>query len=206
MSGGRVLLVWRAIPNVTVQNNERRTALRLSECVQRLLDPTDIVGIADSENVPSVCKESARDVLREGQARVPLDRDVVVVVDPTKVVQAQMAGQRSGFRTHALHQATITTNGINVVIEHLEAGTIEVTGKPLLCDRHPNTRRDSLSQWTGCGFNAGHPVILGMAGRFAVELAKAPDVIECHRRLPHRFILRVHRLCAGQMKRRPEQH
>ena len=117
-----------------------------------------------------------------------------------------MAGQRRCFRRHALHQAAITTNGINVVVEDLEARPVVLTCQPLLRDRHANACGDSLSQWTCRGLDARHPVVLGVTGRLAVELAEPPDVIERHRLLSQRFIAGVHCPCAAEMERRPEQH
>src|SRR6266851_9769448 len=49
-------------------------------------------------------------------------------------------------------------------------------------------------------------MILRVPGRFAVELAKAADIVECDRGLPYRFILSVHRLNASKMERGPKQH
>src|SRR6516162_194694 len=45
-----------------------------------------------------------------------------------------------------------------------------------------------------------------MAGRFAIELAEAANVVERDRRLPQRFVVGIHGLNASEMKRRPEQH
>ena len=206
MSCGSVLLVRRAVSDVAVQNDERGTLFRLPESVQRVLDTIEVVGIADSQNVPSVCKESCSDILRECQTCVSLDRDVVVVVNPAKVIQAQVPRQRRRLRGHTFHEAAIAANGVNVVIEHLEAWPVEVIGKPLFRDRHADACGDSLSERSGRGFDAGHPVILGVTRRLAVELAEPADIIERHRRLPQRFIVRVHSSRTTQMERGPEQH
>src|SRR2546430_11118865 len=56
------------------------------------------------------------------------------------------------------------------------------------------------------GFDTGHPVVLGVARRLAVELAEPADVIERHRRLSQRFIVGVHSTCSAEMERGPEQH
>src|SRR5215471_7461518 len=49
-------------------------------------------------------------------------------------------------------------------------------------------------------------MVFRMPRSFAVELAEAPNVVECDRRLPQRFVVGIHGLNAGEMKRRPEQH
>ena len=73
------------------KNNEGRTSFCLFEDVQGVLDAIDVVRIADSQDVPSICKESCGDIFSEGQACVALDGDVVVVVDPAEIIETQMS-------------------------------------------------------------------------------------------------------------------
>src|SRR5882724_9492434 len=117
-----------------------------------------------------------------------------------------MTGKRCRFRRNALHQTTISANGVDVVVEDLEAGLIEMTGKPLLGDGHANARGNSLAQWASRGLYSRHPVVLGVTGRLAVELAKATDVVQRYRRLSQSFVFGIHSTGAGEMERRPEQH
>src|SRR5258705_7069255 len=117
-----------------------------------------------------------------------------------------MTGQRCRFRRNALHQAAISANGVDVVVEDLEAGLIEVAGKPLLGDGHADARGDALPQWASRGLYARHPVVLGVTGRLTVELAKAPDVVERYRRLSQSFVFGIHSTRAAEMERRPQQH
>ncbi len=93
MGFGGVLLVWRTVADVAVQDDKGRTALRLPEDLQSVLDSIDVVGIADPQDIPAISQKPGRDILREGDARVSLDGDVVVVVDPAEVIQAEMAGE-----------------------------------------------------------------------------------------------------------------
>src|SRR5262249_1862496 len=158
MSFGSVLLVRRSVPNVGVQNNERGTPLRLPESVKSVFDAIQVVSVADPQHVPTIRQESRHDVFRERDARAPLDRDVVVVVDPAEVVETQMAGQRSRFRSHALHQAAVTANYINVVIEDFEVRSVEMTGEPLFCDGQADARCDALPQGTRGGLYARRPM------------------------------------------------
>jgi hypothetical protein len=88
-----VLLVRGTVADVAVENDEGRAAVRLAKDAQGVLDAVDVIGVADAQNVPSVTQEPGRDVLGKGEARVPLDGDVVVVVDPAEVVQAEVARQ-----------------------------------------------------------------------------------------------------------------
>ena len=88
-----VLLVRGTVADMAVENEESGSALRLPEDLQGVVDAIDIVGIPDPQDVPAVSQEAGRDVLREGDPRVSLDGDVVVVVNPTEVVQTQVARQ-----------------------------------------------------------------------------------------------------------------
>src|SRR4051812_27883162 len=57
MSRGGILLVWRAVADMAVQNDEGWTPLGLLKDIESLLDALDVVGVADAQNVPSVSHE-----------------------------------------------------------------------------------------------------------------------------------------------------
>src|SRR5262249_61731919 len=126
---------------------------------------------ASPQHSPVIAKKAGCDILGEGDARVALDGDVIVVVHPAEVVEAEMAGQRSGFGADALHQAAITADGVNVVIEEIEARAIIAVGQPLASDRHADAGGNALAQRAGGGLDPRHPVILRMPWCLAVELA-----------------------------------
>src|SRR5260370_368003 len=111
---GCVLLVWRTVAYMAVKNNEGRPTRCFPEGFKGVLDAVGIVGVANPQNIPSITQESGRDVLREGNASVAFDCDVVVVVHPAEVVEPQRTGKRTGFRGKALHSATIPENGAAV--------------------------------------------------------------------------------------------
>src|SRR6516225_8390790 len=94
MGGSAVLLMWRTIADVAIENDESRAVFLMPEDVKSVLDPIDVIGVANPENIPSIGQKSGGDVLREGDTRVAFDGDVVVVVNPAKVIQAQMGGER----------------------------------------------------------------------------------------------------------------
>src|SRR5215831_9713049 len=169
---GGIDLVRRAIADVAIQNDERRAALGATEYRERVLDPRQIVGIADPQHVPSVGKEAPRDILGKSNARASLDADVVVVVDPAQVVEAEMARERGGLRADPFHQTAVAANRIDVVVEELEAGAVVAVSKPFTRDRHPDAGGDALAQWAGGRLDSRNPAILRMARRFAAELAE----------------------------------
>jgi hypothetical protein len=103
MGFGRVLLVWRAVTDVTVQNDERRPAFGLAEHLESALNSVHVIGIADAQHVPATGKEAPRHILSEGDVSIAFDGDVVVVENPAEVVEAQVAGERRSLRRDALH-------------------------------------------------------------------------------------------------------
>ena len=134
---------------MAIQDDQGGPALGLAEDRERILDAREIVGIADPQHVPVIAEEARRDILGEGDARLALDGDVVVVVDPAQVVEAEMAGERSGLRADALHQAAVAAYGVDVVVEEVEAGPVVAAGEPLARDRHADAGGNALPQRTG---------------------------------------------------------
>ena len=175
---GGVLLVRRAVADVAVHDEKCGSARRLPEHVQRVLDAVDVIGVTDAQNIPPVPEEPGRDVFREREPRVPLDGDVVVVVEPAEVVEAEVPCQRRRLRRHALHHAAVPAHGVDVVVEDVEARPVVSIREPLLRDRHADAGGDALAEWARGRLDARHPVVLRMPGRLAVELAESSDVVE----------------------------
>ena len=206
MSRGGVLFVRRAVADVAVQDDERGPAFLFAEYLEGVLDAVDVIRVADPQDVPPITDEAGFDILREGDFRAPLDGDVVVVVDPAEVVETKVAGQRGSLRADALHHVSIATNGVNVVIENLEAGPVETVGEPFLADRHTYAGCDALAERAGGGFDARNPVVFGMTGRLAAQLAEVADIVEAYRGASQNLVVRIHCLRLRQVKDRPEQH
>src|SRR5262249_61144870 len=125
---------------------------------------------------PPVTQEPGGDVFREGDARVAIDRDVVVVVDPAEVIEGEMAGERCRFRTHALHHAAVAAHRIDVVAEDLEVGAIVAVGEPRVGTGHAHGGGDALPERPGRGLDSRTQMAFGMTWRLAADLAKATDV------------------------------
>ena len=206
VSRGRVVLVRRAVADVAVEDDQGRASLRLAEDAQRAMDALEVVGVAYAQDVPAIGEEPRGDILGESQARLALDRDVVVVVDPTQIVEAQVARQRGRLGADALHQTAVSAHDVDVVVEDREAGFVVAVGEPLLGDRHPHARRDALPQRPRGGFDSRYPVILGVPRRLAVDLTEAADVVERHRRPPEPLVIGIHGARPGEMQDGPEQH
>ena len=66
-----------------------------------------------------------------------------------------MAGERGGFVGDALHQVAVAAKGVDVVVEQIEAGPIEMGGEPALGDRHADAVAAALAERAGRGLDAG---------------------------------------------------
>jgi hypothetical protein len=105
---------------MAVQDDESGPAFGFLKDVNCALDSIHIIRVADPQNVPSVGEETRRDVLRESNVGVAFNSNMIVVKDPTEVVEAKVACQRCGFRGDTLHHAAVT-HSVNIVIEELES-------------------------------------------------------------------------------------
>src|SRR5262249_14469575 len=141
--------------------------------------------------VPPIGEKTGGDILCKGDTRVAFDRDVVVVPNPTEVVESQMGGERSRFRADTLHQAAVTAHREDLVIENVEARAIVVGGEPRLRQRRPDTGGNALAERTGSGFDAGNPVVFRMSRSLAVQLTETADVVERHGSVPESLVLGV---------------
>ena len=81
-----------------------------------------------------------------------------------------------------------------------------MSGEPLLADGHSNAGRDASTERTARGFDARDPMVFGVPGRFAVQLAEAADIIKRDRGLAEALVFSIDRLRLRKMKRGPEKH
>src|SRR6185295_7474351 len=142
---------------MAIQNNERGPAFRLFEYRERPFDSVNVIGIADAQDVPAVSEKARGNVLGEGDVRGPFDADVVVVPDPAEIIQTEMTGEGGSFGSHAFHHATVTADGVDVVVEDFKTWFVVSVGEPFLGDSHADTSRDALSERAGGGFHPRHP-------------------------------------------------
>src|SRR4030095_15123293 len=83
----RVLLVRRTVGDVAVHDDESWSIARASQRRECTLEHLQVVGVADARDFPAVTDEACGHVIAERQRRIALDGDVVVVVDPTEVIE-----------------------------------------------------------------------------------------------------------------------
>ncbi len=134
-----------------------------------------------------------------------LDRDAVRVVDPAKVREALVRGERGRLGRDAFHHAAVAGLGVDVEVEEREPVAVVARPEPLARDRHPDRRRDSLSERAGGRLDAARPAVLGMSRALGAELPKALEVVERDGRLAEDLVLGVDGTDAGQEQQRPQQ-
>ena len=137
---------------------------------------------------------------------MPFDGDVVVVVDPAEIAEAEVASERRRFVGDALHQTSITADGEGGEVEEFESWSVVSRCRPTRGHRHADAGRDALAEWARGGLDAAGPSILWMAGTFRVHLPKTLDVVDRDRRIAGGLVLRIHRFDTGKMENRIEEH
>src|SRR5262249_19066471 len=179
----RILFVRRTIGDVTVDNYQCWSIRRAFECPECAIEHLQVIGVPNARDIPAESDEARGHIIAIGERRVTLDRYVVVVVDPAEIIELEMSRQRGGLSGNSFHHAAVAAQGVYVIIEQLESGTIEVAGQPALGDRHANASRQALPKRARCRFDARGPTVFRMAGAFAVKLSEALDILQRHRQL-----------------------
>ncbi len=201
-----VVLVGRAIADMTLDDDEGRRLLVPPENLDRLAKPLQIVDVADAVHVPAIGEEARRDIVAESEIGVAFDRDAVAVVKPAKISEHLMAGERGRFARHAFHHVAVAAHDINVVVEDREIGPVEMLRQPACGQRHADAVAAALAERTGRRLDAGGQVIFRVAGTFAADLPEALDVVERDRRLAQALIFRIDCFDAAEMQHRVKQH
>ena len=157
------------------------------------VDRPGVMAVDVGDHVPAVGGKALRRVVGEPAGDVAVDRDAVVVVNGNQLVQLQGAGQRAHFMADALHQAAVAQEHIGMVVDHLEAGPVELRGQHLLGQRHADRVGQTLAQRSGGGFNAWRETVFRVTGGPGMQLPETPD-------------LRHWQVIAGQVQQRVQQH
>ena len=191
---------------MAVEDDEGGPASGLLKDLERVCDPIDVVGVGDAQHVPPVGQEPGGDILGEREVGAALDGDVVVVEDPAEVIEAQVAGERCRLGADAFHQAAVAADGVDVVVEHLEAWFVVAIGEPPLGDGHADAGRDALAQRAGSRLHTRDQSVLRMPGSLASKLTEVADVVERDRRLAEPLVVRIHGSRSREVQHRPQQH
>ena len=206
MRGAAVVLVRRAITDMALDDDQCRRVMDGAERLEGLRESLRVIGVANVQHVPAISAETRRDVLAECEIRVAFDGYAVAVIDPAQIAEHEAARERGRFAGDALHHVAVAAHRVNIVVENLETGPIEVLRQPAFADRHANACGAALAQWPGRRLDARRHMIFGMAGALAADLAKGFDIVERNRGLGEDFRCGIDRLDAGKMQHGVEQH
>ncbi len=190
---GRVGLVGRGVTDVRSHDDEGRPSGLGGRLSVGLLERVHVVRVGNPQDVPAVSLESLLHVLVEGELRVPLDRDVIVVVEKIQLSEPQMTRERRRFRGDSLHEVAVAAKPPHPVIHDLLAGPVEAFREQPFRDRHADGVSESLAERSGRDLHARRVPALRVSRRGRAPLPEILDVVERN-------------TVAGQKQNRVEQH
>ena len=173
-----VLPVGRAPADMRVDDDQRGTRHFALRRPDGHVDQLQVVHVGDVQHVPVPAAEARGHVVAEGQRGAALDGDVIVVVEPDQVRQAEMSRDRRCFVADAFHQVAIAAEDVGAIVEGIAAVLAELGGQPALRHGEANRVRNALPQRAGGGLDAWRQAVLRMAGRLRVPLA---ELLQAHR-------------------------
>jgi hypothetical protein len=101
--------------------------------------------------------------------RLLTNGNVVVIIDGDEVAELQVTGSGGGLGGNTLHGATITEEGVGVVVDEVETGLVEGTSSLGLGHGKTNSVGETLTKRTSGDLNSGGVVSLGVTGGNAVN-------------------------------------
>ncbi len=202
----RILFVWRSVSDVAVHDDEGRPIIRIEKILVAASQHLQIVRIRDVRYVPLIALESRDHIFTERPLRRAIQRHAIVVVDPTKIRELQMTCERSRFAADAFHQIAISANGVNIEVENIEAGLIEILPKPFPGNGHAHAVSRTLPQRSGGGLNPGRQMRFGMSGSPAADLPEALDLLHRHGERIGHFAFGINCAHSGEVQGGVEQH
>jgi hypothetical protein len=140
-----------------------------------------VVAVDVADHQPAVGLEATRRVVGEPAGDIAVDGDAVVVPEGDQLVQAEAAGQRTGFVRDTFHQAAVAEEHPGAVVDDGEAVAVEAVGQHLLGQRHAHRVGEALAQRPGGGFHTRRFTGLRMPGGLRVQLAEALQLFDRQR-------------------------
>ncbi len=141
--------VRRAECDVRADDDQRR-ARKLSLRVRdRLTQGRQVVRVGDELNVPPERLEALGAILREGDRRRPVDRDVIVVVEVDELPERVRSGERARLVRDALHEVAVRADRIDAVVDDLVVRPVEGAGQEPLGEPQANAVCEPLPERAG---------------------------------------------------------
>ena len=177
MGGGGAGLAGGPVPDDRANGNKARFfGLGLGGghgCLNRL----DVVSVGYRDDVPPAGAKPCGYVFREGIGRIPVNRNVIVVVQVNEFSETKVAGERGGFLGDALHQVTIRNNAVGVMIDDGVGGAVVKGCEVALGNGHSHARGKALAKRTGRCFHTRSMSELRMTRCAASPLPKRLQVL-----------------------------
>ena len=166
----------RGLGDVRPQDQQARSVFHRLGGEQRFLEGIAVVGdLAEVLDVPAVGLEALTDVVGRGELRRSVDRDAVVVENDVEATEAEMPGERRRLVAHAFHQAAVSGDRPDVMIDQRRA---EAVAQHALGHRHAHGVAEALAERTGGDLDAGSVTGLGMSRGARPERAECLEVVE----------------------------
>ena len=176
-----------------LHDDQRGAAVIRAGALDGRRDLLDVVAVLDVLALPAVGLEASVDLLGEGEVGAALDADVVVVVEVDQPPEAERARQGGGLGGNPLHEVAVADDPVDVVVDDLAVGPVEVLGEKALGDGHADAGGEARAERAGGQLDARRMAVLGVAGGAAAPLPELLKVLERD-------------VVAAEVKQRVEQH
>ena len=90
------------------------------------------------QHLPILCRKTRAYVFTEGNVRVPFNRDFIIIIEKDKFTEFVRACKGASFVGNPFLQTAVPANRVGVVVNHVEVGFVELSGKMRFGDRHTN--------------------------------------------------------------------
>ena len=189
VGNGLALLCRRAEADMGARRNKDR-AIGYPRRGESLVDRFQVMAV-DPDRRPVRGFETLALIIGGRKTRRTIDRRAIVVEDDDEAGKPHMPGERYRFLAHTFHEAAVTTEDPDPVIDEIiaEFGIEHPFG-----ERHADRRRDALAERPARRLDARHMTIFGMAGGARMRLAEALQLVERGARI------------AGQVQEPIKQH
>mmetsp|Transcript_76810 Transcript_76810/g.215909 ORF Transcript_76810/g.215909 Transcript_76810/m.215909 type:complete len:575 (+) Transcript_76810:715-2439(+) len=174
-------LVRRAVADDGLDLDQRRLVLASLGLLDRLPDGVHIrVAVSHGEHLPAVGLVALAHILGEGQVRVAIDGDAVVVVEGDELAQAQVTGVRARLVGDALLHAAVAHDAVGVVVDQVHARFVVDRREVRLGSRKTDGIGDAHAKRAGRDFDACRLEVLRVARRLGAPLPELLDVVHAH--------------------------
>ena len=173
-----ILFVRTAVADVGFHFDQGRLPSMGFCLFQRPVDGAEVVSVFDAEDVPAVRPKARCHIFGERFVRLPVQGNVVRVVQHDEAVQFQVPGEGGGFGRNTFHQVAVADDRVRVVVDHGVFRLIEGVGQKTLSHGEADGVGKPLSEGTGRRFHTGRHAVFRMTRGFAPPLAEVFQLVQ----------------------------